>query len=123
YFQACDETGAPVSPERNAAKPKQVHVLMNRQPDGRCMSFFGDMHPSYSGNVVKAMGSARQGYPVVSASMMARAPASDEADAGFLGALNRALRARVEKVVRLTPNIVEVIVHAPAAARAFQPGQ
>ena len=54
--------GAPVSPERNAAKPRQVHVLMNRQGDGRCMSFFGDMHPSYFGNVVKPMASARQGF-------------------------------------------------------------
>ena len=34
--------------------------------DGRFLSFFGDVHPSYFGNVVKAMGSAKQGYPVVS---------------------------------------------------------
>ncbi len=32
--------------------------------------------------------------------------------------LNDTLRARVERVVRLTPTIVEVVVHAPAAARA-----
>jgi NAD(P)H-flavin reductase len=31
--------------------------------------------------------------------------------------------ARVEKVVRLTPTIVEVVVRAPAAARKFKPGQ
>ena len=29
----------------------------------------------------------------------------------------------VERVVRLTPTIVEVIVRAPAAARHFHPGQ
>ena len=33
------------------------------------------------------------------------------------------LLARVERVVRLTPTIVEVIVRAPAAARHFHPGQ
>jgi NAD(P)H-flavin reductase len=33
------------------------------------------------------------------------------------------LRARVERVVRLTPTIVEVVVRAPAAARRFRPGQ
>jgi len=37
--------------------------------------------------------------------------------------LNDTLRARVERVVRLTPTIVEVVVHAPAAARKFHPGQ
>ena len=37
--------------------------------------------------------------------------------------LDDQLLARVEKVVRLTPTIVEVIVRAPAAARHFHPGQ
>ena len=123
YFQACDENGNPVSPERNAAKPRQVHVLMNRQSDGRCMSFFGDMHPSYFGNVVKAMASARQGYPVVSRTMLERPAAADQDDTAFLAMLDHDLRARVKDVVRLTPTIVEVIVQAPAAARAFKPGQ
>ena len=30
---------------------------------------------------------------------------------------------KVHEVIRLTPNIVEVVVEAPMAARAFQPGQ
>jgi NAD(P)H-flavin reductase len=37
--------------------------------------------------------------------------------------LNTELRAVVEDVIRLTPNIVEIVVRAPIAARAFQPGQ
>src|SRR5690606_3388908 len=123
YFQACDESGAPVTPERNAAKPRQVHVLMSREPDGRGMSFFGDMHPSYFGNVVKAMASARSGYPIVSRVMMQRQPAAAQDDVAFLTMLDTQLRARVKQVVRLTPTIVEAIVHAPAAARAFRPGQ
>ena len=66
YFLATDENGAPVKPERHTAKPKSPEVLLHRYPDGRFMSFFGDLHPSFFGNVVKAMGSAKQGYPVVS---------------------------------------------------------
>ena len=34
-----------------------------------------------------------------------------------------ALTATVERVDHLTPNIVEVVVKAPMAARAFKPGQ
>jgi len=123
YFQACDETGAPVSPERSAAKPAEAHVLMNRQSDGRFMSFFGDVHPSYFGNVVKAMGGARQGYATVSAVLNRLEPASPATDAEFLARLRDDLRARVATVRRLTPTIVEVVVRAPAAARAFRPGQ
>ncbi len=123
YFQACDAEGNPVSPERGAAKPRAVHVLMHRHEDGRTMSFFGDMHPSYFGNVVKAMASARQGYAAVSQRMHALTPASEMTDDAFLETLNTSMRPRVKEVVRLTPNIVEVVLHAPAAARAFKPGQ
>ena len=123
YFQAHDESGAPVKPERNTAKPAEPRVLLHRRPDGRFMSFFGDLHPSYFGNVVKAMGSAKQGYPVVSR-VLAQRPASRELDdAAFLAGLNRDLRAVVHEVHRLTPRIVEVVLRAPIAARRFHPGQ
>jgi NADPH-dependent glutamate synthase beta subunit-like oxidoreductase/NAD(P)H-flavin reductase len=122
YFRAIDENGEPVKPERSA-KPREVHVLMSREADGRFVSFFGDLHPSFFGNVVKAMGSAKLGAPVVSKVLESRpARAADDAPA-FLASLNRELRATVHRVDRLTPKIVEVIVHAPMAARQFKPGQ
>jgi NADPH-dependent glutamate synthase beta subunit-like oxidoreductase/NAD(P)H-flavin reductase len=123
YFLASDESGAPVKPERHTSKPKQVEVLLHRYPDGRFMSFFGDLHPSYFGNVVKAMGSAKQGYPVVSKVLSERKPSSPLEDAAFLARLNRDLRAVVHEVRRLTPTIVEVVLRAPVAARRFEPGQ
>jgi NAD(P)H-flavin reductase/NADPH-dependent glutamate synthase beta subunit-like oxidoreductase len=98
---------------------------------GRLISYYGDNHPAYAGNVVKAMASAKHGYPHV----VALFPADD---AGFdaqvratrdqswrtlAGTLDRELLARVEWVERLTPTIVEVVVRAPAAARHFHPGQ
>ena len=48
---------------------------MSLLPDGRAISFFGDLHPSFAGNVVKAMGGAKQGYPVVSRVLARRKPA------------------------------------------------
>ncbi|MBW8905547.1 MAG: FAD-dependent oxidoreductase [Betaproteobacteria bacterium] len=123
YFLACDERGAPLRPERHTSKPKHPEVLLHRYADERFMSFFGDLHPSYFGNVVKAMGSAKQGYPVVSRVLAKRSPASSETDSEFLARLNRDLRAVVHEVRRLTPTIVEVVLRAPIAARRFQPGQ
>ena len=99
-------------------------MLTEIRADGRAISFFGDLHPSFSGNVVKAMASAKQGYPIVSR-MLSKV-------ARRVGATRRrVLRAsrcancarRVERVERLTPTIVEVVVQAPAAARRFEPGQ
>ena len=121
YFQAFDETGARVSPEQ-VTKPSKVEVLMSLMDDGRAVSFFGDLHPSFAGNVVKAMSSAKQGYPEVSR-MLARAPASGKAPQALFDELEDDLRATVHEVIRLTPTIVEVVLRAPAAARAFQPGQ
>src|SRR5881296_3482794 len=43
YFQACDEAGQPIKPERHAAKPLRPDVLLHRRNDGRFMSFFGDL--------------------------------------------------------------------------------
>ncbi|MBS0221901.1 MAG: FAD-dependent oxidoreductase [Proteobacteria bacterium] len=121
YFRALDEKGEPATPER-VAKPDDVYVLMYRHGDGRFMSFFGDLHPSFAGNVVKAMGGAKQGYPILTRTM-ARLPAPRRSPADILAEANRQWRARVVRVDRLTPTIVEVVVEAPAAARNFEPGQ
>jgi NADPH-dependent glutamate synthase beta subunit-like oxidoreductase/NAD(P)H-flavin reductase len=121
YFRALDEEGNPATPER-VAKPADVRVLMYRAADGRFMSFFGDLHPSFAGNVVKAMGGAKQGYPVLTRTME-KLPASKRSPAEILGQANAQWRAKVVRVDRLTPTIVEVVVEAPAAARNFEPGQ
>jgi NADPH-dependent glutamate synthase beta subunit-like oxidoreductase/NAD(P)H-flavin reductase len=121
YFQAVDEEGQPVKPER-IAKPSEVRVLMSVREDGRAISFFGDLHPSFSGNVVKAMGSAKQGFPVISR-VLSRLEPTRPAPAELIARLDDELRPVVHDVIRLTPTIVEIVVRAPIAARAFQPGQ
>ncbi len=123
YFAACDENGDPVQPQRSTSKPDTPQVLLARAPDGRFVSYFGDVHPSYFGNVVKAMGSAKQGYPVVSRVLAVRPPEQAGPAEPFFASLADRLIATVEHVERLTPNIVEVVIRAPLAAQKFQPGQ
>ena len=123
YFRACDEKGNPIKPEFSTSKPGQPDILLSRLKDGRFISFFGDLHPSYFGNVVKAMGSARQGYPVVSRVLAQHPPTNANAPGAFFDSLSHDLLATVERVERLTPTIIEVVLHAPLAARKFQPGQ
>ncbi len=122
YFQAIDESGAPVTPARAFPKPDIAQVLMHHANDGRTISFFGDLHPSFYGNVVKAMGGAKRGYPVVSRVLAKRDPTAI-AGAELIARCRDDVVPRVHAVHRLTPTIVEVVVRAPAAARAFRPGQ
>src|SRR4029077_87675 len=98
---------------------------------GRFVTYYGDNHPRYAGNVVKAMASANHGFPQAT-HLFARELASLEPErqddrnrawARLVAQLDAELLASVEDVVRLTPTIVEVIVRAPAAARHFRPGQ
>ena len=98
---------------------------------GRFVSYYGDNHPRYNGNVVKAMASAKHGYPHVVALFdddlrvldAAEQSSRDAAWHALVARLDDDLLARVERVDRLTPTIVDVIVRAPAAARHFEPGQ
>ena len=122
YFQACDENGDPVAVEKAISKPEQSRILLARRGE-RFVSYFGDVHPSYFGNVVKALGSAKQGYPLVSRVLARARPASASSDQDFIARLGGELRATVHEVARLTPLIVEVVVRAPLAARRFRPGQ
>jgi NADPH-dependent glutamate synthase beta subunit-like oxidoreductase/NAD(P)H-flavin reductase len=122
YFQAVDEAGEKVTPARSLAKPDDNHVLMHRTAEGRFISFFGDLHPSFFGNVVKAMGSARRGFPLVTRVLSQLAPSSVSGQE-LIARCRDALTATVHSVTRLTPTIVEVVLRAPAAARAFRPGQ
>lgn len=99
--------------------------------NGRTVSFYGDNHPIYAGNVVKAMASAKDGYPHVvklfedrlATLDPAAQPERDRALATLFERLDDELVAHVVRVERLTPTIVDVIVRAPLAARKFQPGQ
>jgi NADPH-dependent glutamate synthase beta subunit-like oxidoreductase/NAD(P)H-flavin reductase len=116
---------------RHRLQPDPDGFFTSYDQDGRFVTYYGDNHPRYAGNVVKAMASAKDGYPHI-VGLFARdlssldpgqQAARDAAWTALVERLDDQLTARVEDVVRLTPTIVEVIVKAPAAARHFHPGQ
>ena len=111
--------------------PDPDGFFTSHDANGKFVTYYGDNHPRYAGNVVKAMASAKHGFPHVTR-LFARELASldpagqadrDAAWARLVARLDAELVARVVEVVRLTPTIIEVIVKAPAAARRFHPGQ
>ena len=105
--------------------------LTSYQKDGKFISFYGDNHPVYAGNVVKAMASAKNGYPYVvklfEQELAKLNPAQQaERDAALkelFARLDAVFTATIVAVNRLTPTIIEVVVKAPLAAEKFHPGQ
>ena len=105
--------------------------LTSYQKDGKFISFYGDNHPVYAGNVVKAMASAKNGYPYVVnlfAQQLAslkpeQQPERDAALQAMFSRLDADFKATIVAINRLTPTIIEVIVKAPLAAEKFYPGQ
>ncbi|HEX8171627.1 MAG TPA: FAD-dependent oxidoreductase [Thermoanaerobaculia bacterium] len=89
----------------------------------KLITFYGDNHPTYAGNVVKAMASAKDGYRQVVSIFGEPAAADDARWRELVARLDDGLIARVHEVNRLTPTIVEVVVRAPFAAEHFLPGQ
>ncbi len=81
------------------------------------VSLFGDLHPIYQGSVVGAMASAKKGVGPLLEALKKRPPLrmAQNLDALF--------HSMIHEVHRLTPSILEIIVHAPQAARNFRPGQ
>ncbi|MEB3702001.1 Putative glutamate synthase (NADPH) small subunit [Candidatus Bealeia paramacronuclearis] len=99
-------------------------IFISRTP-GRSISYLGDLNPHFSGSVVKAMASAKKAYPLITEMLKVNknlqshgAPKQVQDDN-----MAAALSASVVAVNRLTPTIVEVVVHAPLASRNFKPGQ
>ena len=133
FFQDFEIVGAETraGPGAGTLKLTNVAPFTSYAHHDRRISFYGDNHPLYAGNVVKAMASAKDGYPHVVAlfaDALAQLDATtqtarDTALHGFFKTLDEAFNATIVKVQRLTPTIIEVFVRAPFAARRFEPGQ
>ncbi|MEK6375523.1 MAG: FAD-dependent oxidoreductase [Acidobacteriota bacterium] len=134
FFQSYAVSG--VIPSREDGEGSPAHVqggseliegdgfFTSYQRGEKRITFYGDNHPRYAGNVVKAMASAKDGYPHVVALFDGQLGATDESRwLDLVRTLDDGLVARVHQVNRLTPTIVEVVVRAPFGAKKFEPGQ
>ncbi len=96
--------------------------------DGKYVTVYGDNHPRYAGNVVKAMASAKDGFKELIKIFPddikeEQDPKNEEKFNALIGRLDSEFLAVVEQVNILTPTIVEVVLKAPLQARKFHPGQ
>lgn len=119
HFQLIDQNAQNQS-KSGSVKSKKINILTYINKD-KSVSFFGDMHPDFSGNVVKAMASAKKGYPIINQILPKNNHQIDFKN--FSENLSNLLHAKIKKINRLTEDIVELIIKAPLAARNFKAGQ
>ena len=122
-----------LQPSYETKAPKLGHPapFTSYQQNGRYITFYGDNHPVYTGNVVKAMASAKDGYPYVVKLFEeeinqldpAQQKSRDRNLKHLFTKLDENLLATIHEIKRLSPTIVEIIVKAPMQARHFEPGQ
>ncbi len=96
--------------------------------DRKYVTVYGDNHPAYAGNVVKAMASAKDGYKellkVFPGVIKEEQPKEKEAIyTELVKKLDSEFIAVVQEINILTPTIIEVVLKAPLQAKKFHPGQ
>lgn len=89
------------------------------------VSFIGDTHPLFHGNVVRAIASAMRTYPkIVKLFDEAVNQLTDENEyQAFAKAMHHQFHTHIKSVTRRAHNVVELEIHAPMATARYQPGQ
>ncbi|MCC8398248.1 MAG: FAD-dependent oxidoreductase [Rickettsia endosymbiont of Labidopullus appendiculatus] len=89
----------------------------------KSITYFGDCNPLYSGSVVKAIASSKEGYKNIGKKLIKNSPNFPGSYIDFFAQLDYLLMSRIEEVNILSDKIVELVIHSPLAAQNFQPGQ
>ncbi len=122
--EAGDVGLVPVAANRDCKAPA-FGPFTSYNKNGNHVSFIGDTHPTFNGSVVKAVASGLRTYPRIVAAFGARAtePGDDMEYAAFREDMQDLFQPRLVSVTRCAANAVELVIHAPMAARHFKPGQ
>ncbi len=94
--------------------------------DNKSVSFFGDLHPNFEGNVVKAITSAKLGHKQIAGFLNKNKKQSIfnifDKKAGDFCDINRDFVAKINKVRLLSDSLNEVEVRAPLSAKMAKIG-
>lgn len=109
----------PIEPGAHV-KVDTIGPLTSYDKNQQFVSFIGDVHPTFHGNVVRAIASAKRSYPEV---MKALAEKASSHDQHFSNTMTEAFSTTLIAKRVLNNDATELTFKTPAAARAFKPGQ
>lgn len=113
------------APPTDNCKDEKFGAFTSYDKDDHRVSFIGDTHPDFNGNVVKAIASGLRTYPKIVELFGDRASerGKDDEYLAFNARMRFLLQPKVLEVKRHTPHIIELLLHAPQAAQRFKPAQ
>jgi len=132
FYAAFTDDGTPVGSEPDSQGERADAGFFTSYRNGtRRISFFGDNHPRYSGSVVRAMASGRDGARKIVALFGSRIDAAGTATSSLnihrwdelVRQLDDRLRPCVVALQRLGGRLMSITVRAPQATRNWAPGQ
>lgn len=93
--------------------------------DHRRVSLIGDTHPVFHGSVVKAIASGMRTYPKIVSVLkdQMKLHGDENAYQEFAEHMSYLFRAEVVSITRQTPQVLELCIAAPLAAKHFKAGQ
>lgn len=108
--------------EKFFSSSKEEPFFTSYQKENKKISFFGDLHPQYLGKVVKAMASAKQGFPEIIKELEKLENESIDIEAERKKNENYFLTT-VREIKKLSNDITQITLHNPLIAKQFKPGQ
>lgn len=125
-FEENEQGNLELAYPENHCKTENFGPFTSYQTQNHRVTFIGDTHPVFHGSVVKAIASGKRTYPKIVRALAERLAAvvPDELEyLKFATKMTEVFSAHIVKIVRHTPSVVEVKIHAPMAAKNFHPGQ
>ncbi len=122
HFQGYSTDGIPIETPSATHAKSQFAPFVSYQYDERRVTYLGDSHPVFNGNVVKAITSAKRTAPII-CDVLTELPIHSFDEEAFTASIQDLLTARIAQINTQNPAVTEVWIKAPLAARNFQPGQ
>lgn len=125
YQRFEDEDGELVVPDAEIhCKGKHFGPFTSYNDDhGRRVSFVGDTHPVFHGNVVKAIASAKNTYPKIMAHLNKRTSTINCDYSEFSRQISQQFQSTVIHKKQITDQVLEFTVYAPQHIKHYRPGQ
>lgn len=118
YFAMVDENGKKMTSDHHV-KSDEISIF-TKISNNNSISFLGDLHPNFEGNVVKAMASAKRGYKQINEILTKKKTIIFNE---FLTKINEEFLVTIKTINKLSDHVFEIIIKAPLLAKKTQIGQ
>lgn len=120
YFKQIDENYNEIKSDFSP-KSKNISFFTRIDDDSKAISFFGDLHPNFEGNVVKAMASAKIGYKEINKILSKNNSFNKNYDE-FLAKINQDFVVKIHKITKISKYVNEIEIKAPILTNKSEVG-